>query len=131
MTAAGGSTVDFAAAVTTTTLEVDRADNSDSVSAPVKALVLAAVPFCDRDVPKPRVTSTAVGFTPTPLQTATVVWRKSTGEVVRTDADLPLAGAVLLGLGPSSTPPACRWTGRAGISSTATGWRSMTGCARR
>ncbi len=96
VTAAGGSTVDFAAAVTTTTLEVDRADNSDSVSASVKALVLAAVPFCDRDVPKLRVTSTAVGFTPTPLQTATVVWRKSTGEVVRTDADLPLAGAVLL-----------------------------------
>jgi uncharacterized repeat protein (TIGR01451 family) len=96
VTAAGGSTVDFAAAVTTTTLEIDRADNSDSVSAPVKALALAAVPFCDRDVPKLRVTSTAVGFTPTPLQTATVVWRKATGEVVRTDADVPLAGAVLL-----------------------------------
>ena len=66
------------------------------MSAPAKSLVVAAVPFCDRDVPKLRVTSTAVGFTPAPLQTATVVWRKSTGEVVRTDTSVPLTGAVLL-----------------------------------
>jgi len=96
VTAAGGLTVAFAAAATTTTLEVDLADNVDTVASPVKALAVVAEPFCERDVPKLRVTSTAVGFAPTPLQTATVVWRKSTGEVVRTDAGLPLTGAVLL-----------------------------------
>ncbi len=95
VTGAGGSSLGFDATVSTSTLELDLADNNDTAAAVIRSLGLAATAVCEQDVPWLDLTATPVGFDPGPNATATVTWRKLDGSVVRTDTNVALNDRLL------------------------------------
>jgi hypothetical protein len=96
VTADGGSPIDAAASVSTSTLELDLSDNDDAESLVARGLSLLAAAECVLDAPWLTLDTTTLGFTPGPGESATVTWRTLDGTIVQTDVDVPLDGARLL-----------------------------------
>jgi uncharacterized repeat protein (TIGR01451 family) len=91
-----GSAISADANVSTTTIELDLSDNNDTASLVARGLSLTADAECVLDVPWLSLDVEALGFTPNADDTATVVWRTLTGDIVHTDTDVPLDSARLL-----------------------------------